>query len=279
MRERPTLDEIRAKGHKARHREIGNILARRLYRPLAVYGTWLAMRLGLSANQVTSMALVASVVAAVAIGSGTHSGFVAGVALLHLAFWLDHVDGQVARLRGTSSLDGVYFDYMLHHAASLTLGYALGHGLARHWGDSNWSVAGFAIAFGWLGLNLHNDCRYKAFFQHLKRETRLSRVHGGGGGRPSPPTPWPRSGLGIVTWPLFKLCEHHVVLIALTANACLMAISERLGYLAWTALVVGFAMLAPLLAVARVWRSIQRGGLRSEYIAWFPDFEPTSRAG
>ena len=64
------------------------------------------------------LALASSIGAAAALErvSGT---FVAGVALAHLSFWLDHVDGQVARWRGTASLDGVYFDYMMHNAASI----------------------------------------------------------------------------------------------------------------------------------------------------------------
>ena len=72
--------------------------------------------------------------AAVGIGWGTRGMFVAGVALAHLAFWLDHVDGQVARWRGTVSLDGVYLDYLMHHAANLALGFALGYGLASRLG-------------------------------------------------------------------------------------------------------------------------------------------------
>ncbi len=51
---RPTLAELRARVQKGRHREIGNWLARRVARPSAIYGSWLAIRMGLSANQVTS---------------------------------------------------------------------------------------------------------------------------------------------------------------------------------------------------------------------------------
>ena len=97
--------------------------------------------------------------------------FVLGVALAHLAFWLDHVDGQVARWRGTASLDGVYLDYLMHHAANLALGFALGYGLAARSGDLRWTIAGFAIGAGWTLLSLHNDCRYKAVFQRLKAAT------------------------------------------------------------------------------------------------------------
>ena len=49
----PTLAALRATVQKERYREIGNWLARRIARPTAIYGTWLAIRLGLSAHQVT----------------------------------------------------------------------------------------------------------------------------------------------------------------------------------------------------------------------------------
>ncbi len=80
------------------------------------------------------------------IGTGGRACFVLGVVLLHLGFWLDHVDGQVARWRGTASLDGTYLDYLMHHAANLALGFALGYGLAARSGDPRWAIAGFAIA-------------------------------------------------------------------------------------------------------------------------------------
>src|SRR5207244_10126641 len=114
---------------KGRHHEIGNWLARRIARPSAVYGCWLAVRLGLSAHQVTAAAWLSSLAAAAAIGTGARPMFVLGVGLAHLAFWLDHVDGQVARWRRSASLDGVYLDYLMHHVTSLALGFALGYGL------------------------------------------------------------------------------------------------------------------------------------------------------
>src|SRR5438874_2038788 len=98
----PTIAELRLTAQKGRHREIGNWLARRAARPSAIYGTWLAVRLGLSAHQVTLAALAASLCGVLAIGAGSRASFVLGVLLLHLGFWLDHVDGQVARWRGTS---------------------------------------------------------------------------------------------------------------------------------------------------------------------------------
>jgi len=267
----PTLAALRARVQKDRHREVGNWLARRVARPSAVYGAWAAVRLGLSADQVTAAALAAALAGSVAIGGGGRISFVAGVALLHLAFWLDHVDGQVARWRGTASLDGVYLDYLMHHTQNLALGFALGYGLGVRTGEPAWSAAGFLVASGWAGLGLHNDCRYKAFFQRLKRSGSSYRVDGGAGGRPAPPAPWPRRGLGMLTWPAYKACEPHVVLLALTGLAALAMISPRVWEAAWRAGVLGMAALAPVLAAARAVRAARRRTTEAEFRRWFRD--------
>jgi hypothetical protein len=274
----PTLDELRTHAQKGRHREIGNWLARRVARPSAVYGTWLAIRLGLSAHQVTLLGLAAGGASALAIMTGSREGFVAGVVLAHLAFWLDHVDGQVARWRGTSSLDGVYFDYLMHHAANLALGFALGYGLAAQGGDLRWTAAGFAIAAGWAGQSLHNDCRYKAFFQRLKRETRSFRVAGGSGGTPEPPARWPGRGRAAWTWPAYKACEPHVVLIGLTALAVVLLLAPPAGWMLWRGGVGVMSVLAPLLAFGRSARAIARRSTSSEFDRWFRPLDTTGGA-
>ena len=269
MSERPTLYALRSRVQKERHREIGNWLARKVARPSAVYGTWLAVRLGISAHQVTLGALVVGLAGACLIGTGTRTGFVLGVVLAHLTFWLDHVDGQVARWRGTASLEGVYLDYLLHHALNLAQGFALGYGLAARTGDPRWAIAGFAIAAGWLGLSLHNDCRYKAFFQRLKRETRTYRIDAGSGGRPAPPTGWPKRGIGLLTWPAYKSCEPHVVLLGLTVVALIALVDPSLWDRLWRFAVLAMAISAPSLAVARASRSIGRGAVEAEFGRWF----------
>jgi phosphatidylglycerophosphate synthase len=275
-RSRPTVAELRAHVQKGRHREIGNWLARRVARPTAVYGCWLAIRLGLSAHQVTLAALCTSLAAALAIGTGDRAYFVVGVMLAHLGFWLDHVDGQVARWRGTVSLDGVYFDYLMHHAANLALGFALGYGLAARTGAILWTVAGFAIAVGWAILNLHNDCRYKAFFQRLKTATGSYRVDGGAGGRPQPAAPWPRRGRAALTWPAFKACEFHVVLLGLTGLAGLAVVSPAAWLACWQIGTVCLGVLAPLLGMARSARSVTGRSVEIEFARWFHPLESPS---
>jgi len=269
MRERPTLAELRVRVHKARHREIGSWLARHFGRPSAVYGTWVAIRLGMSAHLVTLLALGASTAAAVCVALGSRAGFLAGVVLAHVAFWLDHVDGQVARWRGTVSLSGVYLDYLMHHAATLALGFALGYGLAVRTGDVRWAAAGFAVALGWAGLSLHNDCRYKAFFQRLKRESRSFRVDGGSGGRPMPAAPLPRRGRAALIWLAAKACEPHVVLVALTVLALFACVAPTLWLALWQSGVLAMAALAPALALGRAARAVARHAIDVEFDRWF----------
>ena len=265
----PSLAQLRAVVQKGRHREIGNWMARGIARPAAVYGTWAAIRLGLSAHQVTLGFLLANLLAAALIGSGRRDGFAAGVLLLHLGYWLDHVDGQVARWRGTASLDGVYFDYMAHHASNLALGFGLGFGLAVRLHDNLWCLAGFGIAAGWCLLSLHNDCRYKAYFQRLKSSTDHYLVEGGGGGRPHPPAAWPSSGLGRITWPAQKSCEPHTVLTGLSLLAVLAILVPEAWQACWKLGVAAMAILAPTLAAGRIGRSIVRGGVEAEFAQWF----------
>jgi hypothetical protein len=269
MSDRPTLAELRSRVQKDRHREIGNWLARNVARPSAIYGTWAAVRLGLSAHQVTAVALLASLGGAAAIASGQRWGFVGGVALLHLAFWLDHIDGQVARWRRTSSLAGVYFDYLMHHAAQLALGFGLGFGLAVSDRALGWTIAGFSIGGGLTFLGLHNDCLYKSFFQQLKRGSVRYRVDSGAGGGPAPALAWPRRGRGALTWPLYKACEPHVVLLTLTLVAILALVPGADWRAVLRAYVLCMALLAPVLAAARIARAIVSDRATAEFRRWF----------
>src|SRR6516164_2307820 len=77
---------------------------------------------------------------------------------------------------------------------------------------------------------------WKAFIQRLKSTERCYIVQGGSGGRPAPPAAWPRRGLGAITWPAFKLCESHTVLLVLTILAGLALVAPALWVLLWRAL-------------------------------------------
>ena len=265
----PTLAELRDRELRGPDAGVGNWLARRFARPTAIFGTWLAIRAGLSAHQVTGAALVASIASAAAIGGGTRPGFLLGAGLGLLAFWLDRVDGQVARWRGAVSLGGVYLDYLMHHAATLSLGFGLGYGLASRTGHLPWAAAGLAVGAGWTFLNLHDDCRYKAFFQPLKRASGSFRVAGGAGGRSGPSPPRRRSARALLTDPAYMACEPHACLTAVLILAASAAVAPSWWGPCWASYVGSMAILAPSLAAGRIARAVARRSVDEEFERWF----------
>ena len=138
---------------------------------------------------------------------------------------------------------------------------------------SQWTIAGFAISIGWGLLSLHNDCRYKAFFQRLKSTSGSYRIDGGGGGRPAPPMPWPRRGRAALTWPAYKFCEFHVVLVGLTILAVLAVVVPSLWTTLWRFGVLFLAVLAPVIAIGRTGRSIMKSHVETEFSRWFQPVE------
>jgi hypothetical protein len=170
----------------------------------------------------------------------------------------------------------VYLDYLMHHMVNLSLGFALGFGLAIRSGQLLWSFAGFAVATGWGLLSLHNDCRYKAFFQRLKSVSCGYRVVGGSGERPGPPSSWPKRGLGFLSWPALKLCEPHIVLFWLSALAIMALLVPSLWIVSWQIVTASMALLAPMLAGGRITRAVTRGKVEAEFDRWFNPLKATS---
>ncbi len=209
----PTLGELRATVQKGRHREIGNWLARRWGRPSAIYGTWLAVRLGLSAHQVTLAVLLrGSLGGAVAIGTGTDGGLPhrrrAGASRLLAR----------SRRRPGRSLAQVPRAWM----ASITttsctissqsgrLGFALGYGLACTVGPPGLGPRRVRDRGGVVPARASTmTAATRRSSSGSRALTSSYRVAGGSGGKPAPPAPWPRHGLGMLTWPAYKLCANR----------------------------------------------------------------------
>ena len=72
-----------------------------------------------------------------------------------------------------------------------------------------------------------------------------------------------------MTWPAYKACEPHVVLIGLTVLAIVAVFSPWAWLGSWRLVVLGMAILAPALAVARVGRAIARKSVETEFDRWF----------
>ncbi len=127
-------------------------IARVLVRPLA--------RLGVTPNQVTAVSLVLALGAGglFAVGDAPAIHWAAG--LFVLARFLDHFDGELARLTGKTTRFGYYFDYavggLAHAALFAGIGWGLAGGPLGGWALAL-GLAGCASALLAMGLNLDLD--------------------------------------------------------------------------------------------------------------------------
>ncbi|MEZ6069144.1 MAG: CDP-alcohol phosphatidyltransferase family protein [Pirellulales bacterium] len=266
---RLSIAELERRCQKPDHRRIGNWMARRVARPAALRVTRVVLPLGVTAHQGTLLAWATALAAALAFGWGTPLGWLAGAALLQLWYLLDHVDGQLARFRGTASLDGTQLDYLMHHTVNLTIPASLGYGLMAAGGERHLLLAGFAWGAASLVLGLVHDARYKAFTQRLKRVRGELVVRGGGGAHPQATMPPPRSPLRLAVYAARKSCEVHVVMNVLALLAVVQVATADAALRCGTVYVAAMCLVSVTLAGAVVARSVRREEAEHEFAAWY----------
>jgi len=182
---------------------------------------------------------------------------------------LDHVDGQLARLRKAASLDGTELDYLMHHTVNLLVPLGVGAGVFARTAEPLWLLAGLVWGIGALLVTLQHDARAKAFVKRLKRVRGRLEAIGGGGARPEPQPAVPRRPLRLLAWAIRKACEPHVVMNVLG----LLTVGQWL--IGDTRLVSGsiyLAAMGPLAIGVVVWdivRSQRRGTAEREFAAWY----------
>jgi len=112
-------------------------LARVIVRPLA--------RTPVTPNQITALTLILALFAAWLFATGEPVEMAWGAGIFVLARFMDHFDGELARLTGRGSRFGYYFDYLAGGASYSALFLGLGFGLAE--GPLNF----WALLLGGLG--------------------------------------------------------------------------------------------------------------------------------
>lgn len=267
--ERLSLDDLESRCQKPDHRRMGTWTARRIARPAALRITRLVAPWGVTAHAATLAAWGCGAAAAAAFARGTIPGWLLGGALLQLWYLLDHVDGQLARLRKTASLDGAQLDYLMHHTVNLLVPLGIGFGLFARTAQPWWLFGGLAWGLSLLLITLQHDARYKAFVQRLKRLHGTLYVHGGGGGRPEPPRPIPRQALRLAAWAARKCCEIHVLTGLLTLAAIAQwAVGDTRLLFARACLL----LMAPVAMSVAGWvivRSQRSQAAEREFAAWY----------
>ena len=113
-------------------------------RPLAAVVLVPLARTSVTPNQVTLATLVVFVAGALLMAlEPSYGALVAGAAILEASYVLDCVDGQLARLKGTSSPIGAHLDFLMDELKAFVLVAAVAVRLWRgSGGEASWLVEG-----------------------------------------------------------------------------------------------------------------------------------------
>ena len=99
--------------------------ARWIIRPISIYFTWFFVRTPISANQVTVLQGIFSLLGCALFGYGE---FIAGSLFLQVGYILDCSDGEVARWKNQQSKSGEYLDLIGHIIIIPLMYFGLGIG-------------------------------------------------------------------------------------------------------------------------------------------------------
>ncbi len=114
-------------------------------RPLAAVLVVPLERTAVTPNQITIASLAVFLVAmCLLIVLPGHDGLLIGVVVLQLSYVLDCVDGQLARVRGSSSPIGAHFDFLMDELKAFTLVATTAARLYNDSGDARLLLEGLA---------------------------------------------------------------------------------------------------------------------------------------
>ena len=122
---REKIKESRAIAQTCRIEEGGTHYACFLRR-FSIYVSFFFWKIGLTANQATYLMIAVCILGSLCYVPHNIYINIAGIFLFHLWYFLDCVDGEVARLRNECSLVGIYLDQVGHIVANPLFAAALG---------------------------------------------------------------------------------------------------------------------------------------------------------
>jgi phosphatidylglycerophosphate synthase len=206
-----SLAELRSLAQAGKHTDPGWY---RIHRRLSIHVTRVAMALGLEADHVSLLMMAATLASSALLATASPWGNAAGFVLGYTGFLLDKVDGEVARLRGRSTLRGILLDRFHHRLVEPTLL------LAVAWHEYHWTgslaviVAGFAAVLLGSAIDENQHLAAVVLYKHLRQ----------GGAPPGAPVARPASALSRLHRALKPLKTARTVALSLPLAAAAYAL-------------------------------------------------------
>lgn len=266
-----SLKELSSRCQKPRYKEVGNWMVRNILRDAALPMTWLLLHTSVSANQVTLFSIFVGVLASLCFALPPDGFFLAGALLLQFWYYLDHVDGQIARYKGTACLTGRFFDFVTHHLIHAIILFPLGLYAFQKTGGFIFIIFGFAGSMGTVMFNLIYDVQYKTFFEKIHTQKTLEILQpkpaedGSGAGNDKTSV----SAFKKIFAILHKAHEIHVMMNVLTLAAALQFLPVLKVIDFRLLLFLFYGLLAPFLAVVKTAHFIKTRKIDQDFTETF----------
>ena len=124
MEIKPTIKNLRIHCKKPTWRN-SPFYSTYVLRHISVYLTWVLVRTPITANQITVLQCIFGIIGSVLFG---YKKFLLGVLFLQLGYFLDLIDGEVARWKNQQSEGGKYLDLINHKIVIPAMFFGLGIG-------------------------------------------------------------------------------------------------------------------------------------------------------
>lgn len=151
---------------QAPRRSVDTWYGRHVMRFFSIYLTRFFIRWNWTPNQVTLLSLVIGLAGVYFLACGH---WAVGLLGLNLWYLFDHVDGEIARYTGKSSLSGYFFDTVVNFFVQPLTFLALGLGLR----EPIWIMFGFVAMFGCMMLSLIPMCQDCILLQEYRKRGRV----------------------------------------------------------------------------------------------------------
>ena len=118
--------------------------SRKITRKISVYFTWLFLHTNITANQVTLLQNLVGFLGFFLLCCPHIGWSLLGIVMIQLGFILDNSDGEIARYRKTTSVNGIFMDFFNH----VTVVPLIPAGLGFHY----YHVSGHSLLYPILGI-------------------------------------------------------------------------------------------------------------------------------
>lgn len=129
---------------------------------ISIYITWFLVKIPISANLITIFSIIIGVTGLILIGLTKSLLIIIGFIFIYLYYILDEVDGEVARYKKITSVQGVFYDEVGHLLIHTGLFFTFGFCIYNITLDNLFLILGLLTSFFILGIRMIRRIPYVA---------------------------------------------------------------------------------------------------------------------